>query len=245
MKTLVKGRQRKLAVIGCVLPAFCLGLVAHDALAQQATISLVTLQTPSPTDEVTTLPTSETMYQVNDIFYVEIWAQTPDPSGFTSVIVNLEFDSTLLVALSIQPTALFNLFTSGTIDNPNGMVVEVGGSHLGIGCGDQVGFAPNWGRAAIVQMQVIAAGQSTIASAHTGSLLLGTTICGQASTRPTMPSAITAFTATGPRCASPAARALISIWITTSTSWTSRCTRRTSSAPDRPSATPMVTGPWT
>ncbi|MFQ5494952.1 MAG: hypothetical protein ACE5EX_06185, partial [Phycisphaerae bacterium] len=158
-----------------VLPAEALGVI-------RVTIRPVTLATAGPADAAATLPTSQTQFVPGESFVVELWAQTTETNGLSSVTVDLTFVNTVVTAQSLTHTALFNAagLSTGTINNPGGLVDDLGGSHDAASppCSDQVGLT-NWARVAIVQMQALANGTSIIQSADTASALFGTAICNE------------------------------------------------------------------
>ncbi len=158
-------------------------VVPSEALAIiRVTIRPVTLQTAGPSDTTATLPTAQTQFVPGETFVVELWAQTTETNGLSSVTVDLSFVNTVVTAQTITHTALFNAagLSTGTINNPGGLVDNLGGSHAAASppCSDQVGLT-NWARVAIVDMQALANGTSVIQSADTASLILGTAICNE------------------------------------------------------------------
>ncbi len=157
--------------------------VSTDANAVvRVTIQPVTRQTAGPSDTAATLPTAQTQFVPGETFVVELWAQTTQTSGLSSVTVDLSFLNTVVTAQSITHAALFNAsgLSTGTINNPGGLIDDLGGSHAAASppCSDQVGLT-NWARVAIVDMQALANGASVIQSADTASLILGTAICNE------------------------------------------------------------------
>ncbi len=157
--------------------------VPSEALAViRVTIRPVTLPAAGASNTAATLPTSQTQYLPGQNFVVELWAQTTEPNGLSSVTVDLNFVNTVVTAQTITHTALFNAagLNSGTINNPSGLVDDLGGSHSAASppCSDQVGLT-NWARVAVVDMQALANGTSAIQSADTASLILGIAICNE------------------------------------------------------------------
>ncbi len=157
--------------------------VPTEALAViRVTIRPITLQSAGPSDTAATLPTAQTQYLPGETFVVELWAQTTETNGLSSVTVDMSFVNTVVTAQSITHTALFNAagLSTGTINNPGGLVDNLGGSHVAASppCSAQVGLT-NWARVAVVDMQALANGTSIIQSADTASLILGTAICNE------------------------------------------------------------------
>ena len=77
-----------------VVAALCVGH-AVGVRGQAAEIRLVAGTAPSPSDITTTLPPSETFFLNDAGFVVEIWGQTSDPNGLSSVSADITFGATL------------------------------------------------------------------------------------------------------------------------------------------------------
>lgn len=141
-----------------------------------ATVALVPLTAAGPDDRLSALPTAEHYAALGGTFIVEVWAQTADPAGLSSVSTDIAFDTTVSVN-SVTHTALFSELGHDIIDNPAGRIDDLSGSHLGP-CTDLVGVAPEWARVAIIEMAADSPGLVTIASSDPGSLIYGTAVCG-------------------------------------------------------------------
>lgn len=163
----------QLAVVVCM--AVC-SSAATRASGAVATIELVTLAAAGPDDSVAILPTSEGALEPGSTFFVEVWAQTTNSNGLSSVSIDITYSTSLASAVSITHTSLFFELQHGVIDDANGLVDDLSGSHLGA-CSDQVAVAPNWGRVAIIEMTADAEGFLTIRSSETSSIVYGTAIC--------------------------------------------------------------------
>jgi hypothetical protein len=149
---------------------------AGETLGAIVDINLVVLSAPSGSDTVASLPASQSTVGPGSAFFVEVWAQTTHPNGFTSVSLDIAFDSVLATGVSITHTALFSELQNGTIDDPGGLVDDLSGSHLGP-CTDEVGVSPNWARVAVVEMSALGQGTLLLVSAPTGTPAFGTAIC--------------------------------------------------------------------
>ncbi|MEK6677659.1 MAG: hypothetical protein AABZ47_18650, partial [Planctomycetota bacterium] len=145
------------------------------------TVRPVAAISPTATDIVSTLPTGLTRVAPGDRFFIEIWATTSRPNGFASVYVDAAFDPTGVQVLDVIHTDLFDLFPRGVVDADAGLVNDLGGSHLGIQCGDHVGVAPEWARVAVLEMRALIVGDVRLQSATSGSAILGIAICGDPS----------------------------------------------------------------
>ncbi|MCH8852622.1 MAG: hypothetical protein IID41_08185 [Planctomycetes bacterium] len=149
MKPDYPGKDRtQLAVVVCV--AVCLS-AATRAAGAVATIELVTLAAASPDDQVSILPTSQSVFAPGTTFFVEVWAQTTDSNGLSSVSIDSTYNTNFVSAVGITHTSLFSELQHGIIDDASGIVDDLSGSHLAA-CSDQVAVAPNWGRVAIIEM---------------------------------------------------------------------------------------------
>ncbi len=163
------------AALGVVVAASSLPASARAGTI--ASIELIPVGSASPDDTASALPTALAVVEPGATFAVEVWAQTIDSPGLSSVSATLSFDPSIAEVTGITHTALFSELPTGTPDNVAGLVVGLSGSHLST-CADQVGVSPSWARVAIIDMQAIASGSLVIASADTGMLALGTAICG-------------------------------------------------------------------
>lgn len=140
------------------------------------TIELVALAEAGLADEVTALPTSQESYPTGSSVFLEVWAQTTDPNGLTSVSLDLQFGPALSADV-IAHSSLFTELRNGSVDNPGGSIDDLSGSHLGP-CEDEVGVAPKWARLAVIEMAASGAGSVVIQSSDSGSATFGTAICG-------------------------------------------------------------------
>lgn len=142
-----------------------------------ATVELVALLGAGPADVVTTLPTPQPIFAPGTTFFVEVWAQTGNIDGLSSVSIDVAFDAGLATVVSVTHSALFFELQNGVIDNTNGLVDDLSGSHFGP-CSDHVAVAPDWGRVAIIELAADALGSMSISSRPTDSLVFGTAVCG-------------------------------------------------------------------
>lgn len=154
-----------------VSPAVSLGI------GTVAVIELVPQLAASADDVTMTLPTALTQVEVGDSFVIEVWAQTLEPQGLSSVSTSIGYDSTLAEVTNVTHTALFSELNNAEIDNSLGLIANLSGSHLST-CVDQVGVAPQWARVAVIAVQATASGSLVMQAGDTGSLTFGTAICG-------------------------------------------------------------------
>ncbi|UCE58164.1 MAG: DNRLRE domain-containing protein [Phycisphaerales bacterium] len=160
-------------------------LTITSQLEPRVTIELVTVDTPSAGDETTVLPTAQTEYEPGQTFFAEVWAQTVEATGLTSVTTDIFFDNAVVSAVDIEHTTLFMFWPNGAIDNTAGEINVLSGTVLPTSpdpCTPPAGFEPSWGRVAIIEMYADALGSSPIVSADSGqgpSGLYGTAICNE------------------------------------------------------------------
>ncbi len=147
------------------------------AIGQVAFVELIPLQAASASDTTTTLPTALKQLDLGQAFVVEVWAQTSDTQGLSSVSTTIQYDPAIATVTGVIHTTLFSELSSGTEDNILGTVAGLSGSHLS-SCVDQVGVTPAWARVAILNMLTESTGSLFVQSADTGMPALGTAICG-------------------------------------------------------------------
>ncbi len=170
--------------ISMTIVAFTLAAaISTEAMAViRVTVRPVTLQAASAGDTSATLPTSQTQFTPGQSFVLELWAQTTETNGLSSVTVDMSFVNTVVTAQTITHNTLFNAagLSTGSINNPAGLIDDIGGSHPAASppCSDQVGLT-NWVRVATVNMQALANGTSLIQSADTASMILGIAMCNE------------------------------------------------------------------
>jgi len=125
-----------------------------------AAIQLVTLDEPSESDFAFDLPVSNRSYEINDTFYVEVWAARTDvtdgsEAGLGAVYADIVFDPLHLAAAESVPSALFNLFSVSSSTAREGRLPVGGCAPLGDGT---VGVDTAWVRVATLRMNVIGEG---------------------------------------------------------------------------------------
>jgi len=148
--------------------------------APQADVRLVALPVASTSGLSTTLPLSQSGFPLGVPFVLELWTQTDSLNGLAQVSADIAFDSTIISAGTITHSALFNLFTSGSINNFTGIIDNLSGAHPPVipSCSDSVGTTPNWVRMATVSMSADAIGTSTVTSADANDLIFVMAVCG-------------------------------------------------------------------
>jgi len=177
MQRAIQHRTNAGSLYGAVAFAF-LGVVhAPEVLAQTAEIRLVALPSASASDTVTTLPASSTPFLNDASFVFEVWAQTTDARGLSSVSADIAFTGTLADVTNITHSATFNVLTAGTINNTNGTIDNLSGSHLGP-CSDAIAVSPTWSRVAVLNVTAAASGSLSLQTGPTSSAIYGTAICG-------------------------------------------------------------------
>ena len=129
-------------------------LTAH---AQDATVQVVAVTTPTQAATTRTLPRSIEFATVGDAYFVEVWATdtSANEAGLSSVYVDLLWPELLAAAKSpVDHGPTYRVFRSGDIGP--GIVDELGGSTI-----QKIGVAPDWALVAIIKINAIAAGETT------------------------------------------------------------------------------------
>jgi hypothetical protein len=134
---------------------------------------------PSFVDETETLPAGQGLFRIGDVLYLEVWAQTSQATGLSSVTTDIEFETGLLRVDGVSHTSTFAQFPTGSVEALLGTIDNLGGSHPPVEppCGDQVGLAPRWVRVAIIEMSATGIGTTTIQATDSESELFGIAIC--------------------------------------------------------------------
>ncbi len=173
------GKQGACLAAGVCMAAFMVATARGDGSPAgiMAAIELRAVSESGVDDVVSALSDSQDIFAPGSTIFVEVWAQTSQSNGFSSVSADVIFDPGLARVESVTHTALFSELRNGVIDNVIGLVDNLSGSHLGT-CGDQVGVAPNWSRVAIIQLTANAAGTLVLQASGTGSAVFGTALCG-------------------------------------------------------------------
>ena len=92
-------------------------------------VELVVASGPTAEDVASTLPASQSSVIRGQTFYVEVWAKNIDGSGDGIVggYLDFSFDSSLVSGGSINHGGFFTNLTIGTVDNPSGLIDDLGG----------------------------------------------------------------------------------------------------------------------
>lgn len=148
--------------------AAMMGLALMSATAvvsANVDIAVIGVSSPSASDVTAVLPVSLTEVPVGESFFVEVWTRTTHAGGLAMVSIDLGFPAGLSDVLAVQHTALFGVFPAGSLDNTNGLVDNLSGSHAPASpaCSDLVGVGA-WARLASVQMLPVAVGTMTISA---------------------------------------------------------------------------------
>jgi hypothetical protein len=139
-------------------------------------VALVPRLAAGAVDQASTLPAAETAVMPGSTFVVEIWAQTIDPNGLSSISLDVVFSPNVSVT-GVTHTTVFSALSNAVIDNPGGTIDDLSGSHLAP-CTDQIGIDPQWARVAILDLSADAAGVAVVQSSSANSMVYGTAVCG-------------------------------------------------------------------
>jgi autotransporter-associated beta strand protein len=125
-------------------------------------VRLVPLQAASGTDTLVTLPDSVTQLDAGDDFFLEVWVQDMQHKvGVQGGYVTLTNLTQAAQAQALNHGGVFDLLTSGTINNPQWQVESFGGGTLDGGQGAN----PNWARLGYVRYEATAGGEILFESA--------------------------------------------------------------------------------
>ncbi len=141
------------------------------------TLVLVPRLSASGSDTGITLPSSQTTFGLNSPFVIEVWVQTTQAAGLSSVSLDMVYDISILNVNGVTHTDLFDQLVNSSFDNLTGNVDDLSGSVDPAPC-NAVAFNPVWGRVAILDVEGIALGTGDVSTADSGSLVYGTAVCG-------------------------------------------------------------------
>jgi hypothetical protein len=172
--TVLSWRTWRHSLTLCLLVLWAAAPPAWGAVVE---VRPVILESQSPADTAAALPTTQSYVNEGQPFYCEVWAQTSHASGLSSVSFDLSFDPGIVMATGLTHSVLFSGLTNGAIDNGNGVVQDVSGSHVGP-CTDAIGVAPNWARVAIIELNSVGYMATSLQTGPTGMPAFGSAICG-------------------------------------------------------------------
>jgi len=131
-------------------------------------VQLVAVQAPSATGS-SALPAGLASVTLGSTYYVEVWVQDllAPGVGISGGKVDVNYSTSVVDAVAVVNQD-FDLLPDGTIDDPNGVVRDLGGGTLQGG----LGVAPQWARLGYVEMLSTALGEATFALSP-GSLQFG------------------------------------------------------------------------
>jgi hypothetical protein len=146
-------------------PAGATGTITNDDDSNVLVdVRVIPVAAPS-TEGSTSLPREISSTAIGSTYYVEIWIQehSTDFNGIAGGQVDFRYTTGNIDALAVVNKD-FDVLTRGTIDDPNGLVNDLGGGTLGSGRGNQ----PAWARLAYVQVSATAPGEATFSLAQGG-----------------------------------------------------------------------------
>jgi len=120
-------------------------------------VQLVAVQVPSATGS-NVLPASLDAITLGNTYYVEVWVQDllAPGVGISGGKVNVDYTTAVVDAVAVVNQD-FDLLPDGTIDDPNGVVEDLGGGTLQSG----LGVAPQWARLGYVEVLCTGLGEAT------------------------------------------------------------------------------------
>ena len=121
------------------------GTGANGSESNAAGVYMSLVKNPTAVDadgHVAELPENETWIDEWDSYWVELWVHTTEASGVAAASVDFAYNTEYFTATEIEHGPVYVNDTSGSIDDPTGLVSGVGGisARSGIG-GDGSGYA--------------------------------------------------------------------------------------------------------
>lgn len=151
----------------CSLPDHSLSENA-TAAAGYVVLELVAVPVPTPDDRADVPPMGASVFEVGQLFHVEVWASNvmAGAGGIASAYLDLEFDETKVGVQSFGASRAFALFAKGTARS--NAVAGFGGCAL---LGEKMyGADPAWVRVASVRAFGTRTGETTVTTATAGDL---------------------------------------------------------------------------
>jgi hypothetical protein len=132
-------------------------VVLEVQAAESVSVQVVAVAAPSGAGS-TILPSSLDMVALGSTYYVEIWVQDRLTPGVGISGGKVDVNYTTAVADAVNVFNLdFDMFPDGAIDDPNGLVKNLGGGTMAGGRG----IAPQWARLGYVEFVATDLGQAT------------------------------------------------------------------------------------
>ncbi len=132
-------------------------VVLEVQAAEAVGVQVVAVAAPSPAGS-TALPSSLEMVARGSTYYVEVWVQDLLTPGVGISGGNVDVNYTTAVADAVNVFNLdFDMFPDGVIDDPNGLVKDLGGGTMEGGRG----IAPQWARLGYVEFVATELGPAT------------------------------------------------------------------------------------
>jgi VCBS repeat-containing protein len=122
-------------------------------------VALVALGQPSAGNSLGTLPSSLSQIAAGTTYFVEVWIQDIDQPGvgISGGTIDLGYNSAPADVAALSHGGLFNLLTTGLIDDAIGLINDFGGGTFQT----SVGTAPTWARLGYIEVAATAAGPVT------------------------------------------------------------------------------------
>jgi hypothetical protein len=145
--------------------AALLGTLLTPSLARGELIDVQLRAVSSLTgsDKIATLPTSISDVTVGNGFYLEVWMKDVGSPlwGITGGYLDISYDTSKMDGTGLGHGSLYVNLTSGTINDPAGLVDELGGAWLPASAGDPAPGQGEWARLGWASFTRTAAGSVT------------------------------------------------------------------------------------
>jgi len=133
--------------------------------------AIVALDLPSSSSSGDTLPSGKTSFDVGSSFVVEVWVKSLASEGINVAIVDVDYTTLPVDVTNPSVSSNFGVLSQGTVDDPVGLVDELGGGNLG---------APDtalntWAKLATLTVNAVAEGDADfqVQPSEAGFLLYG------------------------------------------------------------------------
>lgn len=157
--SMTRNHLQKLSGVSAAAIMLLLGSARSSGAEVDFEYHCVIVESPTTTNQASTLPNSIAQVGVGNSFYVEFWATDSGTTntGLVSAYADLDYPENLISCGATTATTLFSLFTDGICEGA--MIDELGGSQLAGG----VGVEPEWARVAYVEFTAIYGGPAEFA----------------------------------------------------------------------------------
>jgi hypothetical protein len=157
-------RRARLVSVAVVL---VLGLAAAIAQAENLVdLRLCPVASLSAADAGATLPSTVADVSVGSSFFLEVWTRdlSSPPRGISGGFLNLLYSTDTLDATGLNHGSTYGVFSSGTIEDSAGLVVDFGGNTMSGSPGKT-----EWARLGWISLNATAVGTATFSASASSS----------------------------------------------------------------------------